>query len=235
MYIILHGPPCSGKGTQAYNICKQLGIVAISTGDLIRAEIKQGTELGKAVREYSSAGEVVPDDVVMKILAKRLEQDDASNGALFDGFPRTEKQAQLVNEWLTQRGRFINAVFVLHITEAEVLFRYTYRLRDPQTDRSYHIYYHKLPVLARSEADQTPIFCSPQGNRLIMPEGNLPEVIQRRLDAYRMEREPLLERWKTEFNYDVYHVDGMLSIDEITENINSIIAEHLVSEGIGFS
>ena len=158
MDIILHGPPGAGKGTQSDNICEKLGIVAISTGDLIRAEIKNGTELGNTVKEYSSQGKLVPDEIVMDILAKRLEQDDVSNGVLFDGFPRTTNQATMLKEWLGQRGRAVNAVFSLDITDEESMFRCTYRLTNPETRKNYHIYYHKLKVLARSETDLSPIF-----------------------------------------------------------------------------
>ena len=227
MDVILHGPPGAGKGTQSDNICEKLGIVAISTGDLIRAEIKNGTELGNTVKEYSSQGKLVPDEIVMGILAKRLEQDDVSNGVLFDGFPRTSNQATMLKEWLGQRGRVIDAVFSLEITDDESMFRCTYRLSNPETKKSYHIYYHKLKVLARSETDLTPIFCSPDGTRLTMRDDALPHKVQTRIDTYHHETAPLLEKLATEFNYKVFKVDGMPNIPVIKESINKIIAEHL--------
>ena len=227
MYIILHGPPGAGKGTQSNNICEKLGIILISTGDLIRAEIKNGTELGNTVKEYSSQGKLVPDEIVMGILTKRLEQDDVSNGVLFDGFPRTINQATMLKEWLGQRGRVIDAVFSLEITDDESMFRCTYRLSNPETKKSYHIYYHKLKVLARSETDLTPIFCSPDGTRLTMRDDALPHKVQTRIDTYHQETAPLLEKLATDFNYKVFKVDGMPNIPVIKESINKIIAEHL--------
>ena len=227
MDIILHGPPGAGKGTQSKNICKQLGIVAISTGDLIRAEIKQGTDLGNTVKEYSSAGKLVPDEIVMGILAKRLEQDDVSNGVLFDGFPRTKNQASMLKDWLAERGRAVNAVFSLEIDDKESKFRCTYRLSDPKTKDSYHIYYHKLTVMARSETDKTPIFSCPKGNRLVMRDDALPHKVQTRINTYHAETEPMLKTLETEFNYKVFIVDGMPNIPVIKEQINKIIAENL--------
>ena len=227
MYIILHGPPSSGKATQSDHICEKLGIIAISTGDLIRDEIKNGTELGNTVKEYSSRGTLVPDEIVMGILAKRLEQDDVSNGVLFDGFPRTVNQATMLKEWLEQRGRGIDAVFSLEITDDESMFRCTYRLINPETKKSYHIYYHKLKVLARSETDLTPIFCSPDGTRLIMPP--LPSNLQARIDTYHKETAPLLEKLATDFNYKVFKIDGMPNIPVIKDSISKIIAENLQS------
>ena len=227
MDVILHGPPGAGKGTQSDNICEKLGIVAISTGDLIRAEIKNGTELGNTVKEYSSQGKLVPDEIVMGIPTKRLEQDDVSNGVLFDGFPRTTNQAKMLKEWLGQRGRVIDAVFSLEITDDESMFRCTYRLSNPETKKSYHIYYHKLKVLARSETDLTPIFCSPDGTRLTMRDDALPHKVQTRIDTYHQETAPLLEKLATDFNYKVFKVDGMPNIPVIKESINKIIAEHL--------
>ena len=201
MDVILHGPPGAGKGTQSNNICEKLGIVAISTGDLIRAEIKNGTELGNTVKEYSSQGRLVPDEIVMGILAKRLEQEDVSNGVLFDGFPRTTNQAKMLKEWLAQRGRVIDAVFSLEITDDESMFRCTYRLSNPETKKSYHIYYHKLKVLARSETDLL-YFCSPDGTRLTMRDDALPHKVPP-VSIPIIETAPLLEKLATDFNYKV--------------------------------
>jgi adenylate kinase len=225
MDIILHGPPGAGKGTQSDNICEKLGIVAISTGDLIRAEIKNGTELGNTVKEYSSQGKLVPDEIVMGILAKRLEQDDVSNGVLFDGFPRTTNQATMLKEWLAQRGREVNAVFSLDITDEESMFRCTYRLTNPETKKNYHIYYNKLKVLARSETDLTPIFCGPDGTRLIMPP--LPTNLQARIDTYHRQTKPLIEKLATEFNYKVFKIDGMPNPKTVKESINKIIEDNI--------
>jgi adenylate kinase len=230
MDIILHGPPGAGKGTQSDNICEKLNIVAISTGDLIRAEIKAGTELGNKVKEYSGAGKLVPDEIVMGILSKRLEQDDVSNGVLFDGFPRTTNQVKMLKEWLSQRNRVVDAVFSINITDEESMFRCTYRLgcSNKTCGKNVHIYYHKPKVLARSEADETPIFaCVKCGSALKMRNDALPHKVETRINTYHAETVPMLEKLETEFNYKVFKVDGMPYIDIIKEDINKIIKEHL--------
>ena len=123
MDIILHGPPGAGKGTQSDNICEQLNIVAISTGDLIRAEIKGNTDLGQQIKDYSSAGKLVPDELVMTILGKRLEQDDVSNGVLFDGFPRTKSQAEALDNFLENNKMEINATISLEVEDNVLIKR----------------------------------------------------------------------------------------------------------------
>lgn len=226
MDIILHGPPGAGKGTQSDNICTQLNIVAISTGDLIRAEIKGGTDLGNQIKTYSQAGKLVPDQLVMDILAKRLEQEDVANGVLFDGFPRTINQANMLSAWLGERGRKVNAIFSLEITDAESMFRCTYRL-GCACGGNVHIYYHRPKVAARS-IDNTPIFACPKcGQYLTMRDDALPDKVQTRIDTYHAETEPMLEVLEKQFNYTVHHIDGMPKPDLIANNITNIITTTL--------
>ena len=165
----------------------------------------------------------------MGIFAKRLEQDDVSNGSLFDGLPRTVNQAKMLKEWLEQRGREVNAVFSLGIEDAESMFRCTYRLTNPETKKNYHLIFHnrKLKVLDRSETDLTPIFCGPDGTRLTMRDDALPHKVQTRIDTYHKETEPMLGKLETDFNYKVFKVDGMPVPEVVKESINKIIAEHL--------
>lgn len=230
MDIILHGPPGAGKGTQSDNICEQLNIVAISTGDLIRAEIKGNTDLGQQIKDYSSAGKLVPDELVMTILGKRLEQDDVSNGVLFDGFPRTANQASMLENWLGTRGRTVNGVFSLEITDNESMFRCTYRLGcsdKVNCGKDTHIYYHRPTVIARS-ADETPIFaCRFCGAPLKMRNDALPTKVQTRIDTYHEETAPLIDILADDFNYSVFKINGMLGIEEIKSNINTVIDTNL--------
>ena len=133
----------------------------------------------------------------------------------------------MLKDWLAERGRAVNAVFSLEIDDKESKFRCTYRLSDPKTKDSYHIYYHKLTVMARSETDKTPIFSCPKGNRLVMRDDALPHKVQTRINTYHAETEPMLKTLETEFNYKVFIVDGMPNIPVIKEQINKIIAENL--------
>lgn len=231
MDIVFHGKPGSGKGTQSDNICEQLGIQPVSTGDLIRAEIKGNTEMGQQIKAYSQSGRLVPDQLVMDILSKRLEQEDAANGVLFDGFPRTENQARMLEAWLGERGRKVDAVFALEITDKESMFRCTYRLGCTDVENcgaDTHIYYHRPTVIARSEADETPIFaCRKCGAPLAMRNDALPSKVQTRIDTYHTETEALVELLETDFGYPVFKINGMPGIQEIEDEINSVINGHL--------
>ena len=231
MDVILHGKPGCGKGTQADNICKQLNIVAISTGDLIRAEITGNTALGQQIKAYSQAGKLVPDELVMEILGQRLEQEDVSSGVLFDGFPRTSNQAKMLENWLVSRGRKVNGVFTLDITDEESMFRCTYRLScsdKVHCKKDTHIYYHRPTVLARSTTDETPIFgCRACGKELKMRDDALPSKVQTRIDTYHEETAPLVDVLEQEYGYSVFRINGMPSIAEIEKEINDAIAAHL--------
>ena len=211
--------------------CEKLNIIAVSTGDLIRAEIKGNTDLGQQIKAYSQAGKLVPDELVMDILGKRLEQEDVSNGVLFDGFPRTANQAKILEAWLGERGRKVNGVFTLDITDAESMFRCTYRLGcsdKVNCGKDTHIFYHRPTVLARSIADETPIFaCRKCGKALKMREDALPTKVQTRIDTYHAETEQLVDLLETEFGYSVFKINGMPGIAEIEAEINAVIATHL--------
>ena len=231
MDIVFHGKPGSGKGTQSDNICEQLNIVAVSTGDLIRAEIKGNTEMGQQIKAYSQAGKLVPDELVMDILQKRLEQEDVAKGVLFDGFPRTANQASMLKDWLAKRGRQVDGVFALEITDDESMFRCTYRLGctdKKNCGKDTHIFYHRPTVIARSEADETHVFaCRKCGKRTVMRNDALPEKVQVRIDTYHAETDPLIGILENDFGYKVFKINGMPGIKEIEAEINAVIADNL--------
>ena len=232
MDIVFHGKPGSGKGTQSDNICEKLGVVAVSTGDLIRAEIKGNTDMGQQIKAYSQAGKLVPDELVMDILTQRLEQEDVAGGVLFDGFPRTANQAKMLEAWLGERGRKVDAVFALEITDKESMFRCTYRLGcsdKVNCGADTHIFYHRPTVIARSEADETPIFaCRKCGKKLVMRNDALPSKVQTRIDTYHEETDPLVGLLDVDFGYSVFKINGMPGIAEIETEINAVISTHLV-------
>ena len=232
MDIVFHGKRGYGKGTQSDNICEKLGVVAVSTGDLIRAEIKGNTDMGQQIKAYSQAGKLVPDELVMDILTQRLEQEDVAGGVLFDGFPRTANQAKMLEAWLGERGRKVDAVFALEITDKESMFRCTYRLGcsdKVNCGADTHIFYHRPTVIARSEADETPIFaCRKCGKKLVMRNDALPSKVQTRIDTYHEETDPLVDLLDVEFGYSVFKINGMPGIAEIETEINAVISTHLV-------
>ena len=231
MDIVFHGKPGSGKGTQSDNICEQLNIVAVSTGDLIRAEIKGNTEMGQQIKAYSQAGRLVPDELVMDILGQRLEQEDVANGVLFDGFPRTANQASMLRDWLAKRGRQVDGVFALEITDEESMFRCTYRLGCSDSDNckaNRHIFYHRPKIIGRTKLDRTPIFgCHKCDKHLVMRDDALPEKVQTRIDTYHKETAPLIDILENDFGYSVFKIDGMPGIKEIEAEINTVIAASL--------
>ena len=232
MDIVFHGKPGSGKGTQSDNICEKLGVVAVSTGDLIRAEIKWNTEMGQQIKAYSQAGKLVPDELVMDILTLRLEREDVAGGVLFDGFPRTANQAKMLETWLEKRSRKVDAVFALEITDTESMFRCTYRLGcsdKVNCGKDTHIHYHRPTVIARSETDETPIFaCRKCGKKLVMRNDALPSKVQTRIDTYHAETDPLVDLLDVEFGYSVFKINGMPGIDAIESEINAVMSTHLM-------
>lgn len=179
MRIVLLGAPGAGKGTQAALIAEKYGIPHISTGDILREAVKQGTELGKSAQTYMSKGELVPDDVVIGIAADRIEQPDARKGFLLDGFPRTVVQAEALDKVLAERSLKLDAVLSLEVDEEEVVRRLSSR-----------------KVCAKCGAicsASTRAVCELCGDKLITRADDQPEAVRRRLQVYRDQTEPLIE------------------------------------------
>jgi len=190
--ILLLGPQGSGKGTQAKRIAEEYGVPHIATGDMLRHAIAEGTEFGRAIQGYLDEGELVPDQLVIDEIRHRLLQDDASEGAVFDGFPRTEGQAAALDAMLADLGRQIDVVFDLHVPDRAMLIE---RL-------------HKRAA-EEGRADDTP------------------DVISRRLDLYRKETEPLVERYRaTRGNVVGIHADR--SINEVFAEIQRALDQAAV-------
>jgi adenylate kinase len=146
MDIILFGPPGAGKGTQATAVSESADIVHVSTGDIFRHHLKNGTPLGEKVRSFISEGKLVPDAVVMEVVASRLDEDDARDGVLFDGFPRTVNQADLLRAWLKERGRDVDVVLNLVVPDEVVEARLSGRRSCLSCGATYHA--ETSPVLA---------------------------------------------------------------------------------------
>ena len=179
MRIVLLGAPGAGKGTQAALISEKYGIPHISTGDILREAVKQGTELGKSAQTYMSKGELVPDDVVIGIAAERIDQPDTENGFLLDGFPRTVVQAEALDKALAERNQKLDAVVNLEVDEDEVVRRLGGR-----------------KVCAKCGAIHTAASgatCEQCGDELITRADDQPEAVRRRLQVYRDQTEPLVE------------------------------------------
>ncbi len=197
MKLILLGAPGAGKGTQAEKICDKLGIPAISTGNIIRAALKNGTEMGLKAKSYMEAGQLVPDEVVIGIIQERLKEDDCKDGFILDGFPRTIPQAQALEDM----GIIIDKVIDIEVPDEKITARMSGRRVCSKCANSYHLIY-KQPKVAG--------VCDACGGELIQRRDDAPETVQARLVEYHEMTEPLK---------DFYSKLGKLRIVEGQEEV----------------
>ncbi|MCX4410830.1 adenylate kinase [Streptomyces sp. NPDC059837] len=206
MRIVLVGPPGAGKGTQAAFLAKNLGIPHISTGDLFRANISQGTELGKQAKAYMDAGKLVPDEVTIGMAKDRMEQPDAVNGFLLDGFPRNVSQAEALDEMLKAEGMKLDAVLDLEVPEDEVVKRIAGR-RICRNDSShvFHVTY-KQP---KSEG-----VCDVCQGELYQRDDDSEETVRTRLEVYHTQTEPIIDYYATQGL--VVTISALGKVEEVT-------------------
>jgi len=178
MKLILLGAPGAGKGTQAEVICKKLNIPAISTGNIIRAALKNGTEMGLKAKSYIDAGQLVPDEVVIGIIRERLAEDDCKNGFVLDGFPRTIPQAEALDEM----GVEIDKVIEIYVKDEDIVKRMSGRRVCSKCGSSYHLIY-KQPAKEG--------ICNECGAELVQRKDDYPETVLERLNVYHEQTEPL--------------------------------------------
>jgi len=181
--ILLLGPPGAGKGTQAAALEQRWGVPHISTGDMLRAEVRQGSELGEKVQRYMEAGELVPDQIMVSMMGERLSQPDAQRGYILDGFPRTVAQAEALGAMLPE-GRGIEAAIDLQVPEEEIIRRLSGRLVCPKCDAIYQV---------DTRPPKQAGVCDKCGSPLIQREDDRPEAVRRRLEVYRQQTQPLLD------------------------------------------
>ncbi len=180
MRFILLGPPGAGKGTQANFITKKYGIPQISTGDMLRAAIKAGTELGMKAKKLMDAGQLVPDDVIIDLVKHRIEQSDCAGGFLFDGFPRTLAQA----EAMKNAGLQIDYVIEIAVPDEEIIQRMSGRRVHPASGRTYHVKFNAPKVADKDDVT---------GEPLIVRQDDQPETVKERLHVYHAQTQPLIE------------------------------------------
>jgi adenylate kinase len=212
--VILLGPPGSGKGTQGERLQEDFRLPYYATGDILRAAVKDGTEVGKQAKEYMDRGDLVPDEVIIGVIAERLQGEEASDGFILDGFPRTVPQAEALDAKMSELRRQITGVLLIDVPEEEILRRLGGR-RTCEENPS-HIYHVEFDPPKQEGV------CDIDGGKLIVRDDDKPDVIKNRLATYREKTEPLVDYYDERGILN--HVDGEQSPDEVEERINGIIA-----------
>ena len=212
MKIIMLGAPGAGKGTQAMLIAEEYGIPHISTGDIFRANIKNNTELGKKAKEYMDQGLLVPDELTCDLVVDRISQDDAKNGYVLDGFPRTIPQAEALTEALKKRNEAIDFALDVDVPDENIVSRMSGRRARLNCGATYHI------VFAAPKKEGVCDIC---GKELVLRDDDKPETVQKRLAVYHEQTQPLIEYYK---NAGVLHkLDGTKDINDIFASIKELL------------
>ncbi len=212
MRIILLGPPGAGKGTQAAYISERYGIPQISTGDMLRAAVAAGTDLGKEAKEVMDRGELVPDELIIGVVKERIAEPDCENGFLFDGFPRTQGQADALRE----SGVEIDAVVDIEVDDDQIVRRMSGRRVHPSSGRVYHVEFN--PPEVAGEDDET-------GERLVQRDDDHEDVVRQRLATYHEQTEPLVEYYKKWHESGdaraprYIHIDGTGDFEDVRDRV----------------
>jgi adenylate kinase len=212
--LILLGPPGSGKGTQGERLQEDFRLPYYATGDILRAAVKEGSDVGKQAKEFMDRGDLVPDEVIIGVIAERLQGEEASDGFILDGFPRTVPQAEALDAKMSELRREITGVILIDVPEEEVLRRLGGR-RTCEKNPS-HIYHVEF------DPPKEEGVCDIDGARLVVRDDDKPEVIKNRLAQYREKTEPLIDFYDERGILN--RVDGKQSPDEVEERIHGIIA-----------
>lgn len=212
MKIIMLGAPGAGKGTQAEMICEKYSLPHISTGDIFRANIKNGTELGKEAKKYMDQGLLVPDELTVKILLDRVAKEDCANGYVLDGFPRTIPQAEVLDEALTKLGDKVDFAINVDVPDENIINRMSGRRACVTCGATYHVQYAPTKVEG---------ICDKCGAELILRDDDKPETVKNRLDVYHKQTQPLIEYYGNKGI--LKEVDGTVAMNEVFNSIVSIL------------
>jgi adenylate kinase len=219
--LILFGPPGAGKGTQAERLRVDFQLPYIATGDMLRANVKEGTELGSQARRYMDAGELVPDELIVAMAGERLQEEDARDGFILDGFPRTIEQAKALDRMLGELGRRITAVPLIDVPDEEVIRRLSGRRVCVKAGHNYHVDF---------DPPKHDGVCDQDGTRLVQRDDDKPEVIRNRLRVYHEQTEPLIDYYDEQGL--LRRIDGTRNPAEVHDHIRAVIATLRLEENV---
>ena len=212
MKIIMLGAPGAGKGTQAMKIAEKYQIPHISTGDIFRANIKEGTELGKKAKSYMDQGQLVPDELTLELIMDRFQNPDYANGYVLDGFPRTIPQAEALTEALAKKGETIDYAINVEVPDENIINRMGGRRACLACGSTYHIVYAPTRVEG---------ICDRCGEKLVLRDDDKPETVKNRLNVYHAQTQPLIEYYTKQGK--LAEVDGTQSMEDVFNAIVKIL------------
>ena len=208
-YVVLLGPPGAGKGTQARSVSEKLGLTHVSSGAIFRENLKNGTDLGRLVKQYMESGELVPDDVTIGMIKERISRPDCETGTLLDGFPRTAIQAAALSELLAEMDSKVDCVPLIEVPSEELVQRLSKRYSCPTCRRVYHLVYNPPEVEG---------ICNEDGTELIQREDDKPETVRHRIEVYAEQTAPLIS---------YYYNKGVLAVINGTNPIEVVTLDVL--------
>ena len=216
--LVLLGPPGSGKGTQGERLQEDLRLPYYATGDILRAAVREGTDIGKEAKAYMDEGDLVPDEVIVGVIAERIDQKEAEDGFILDGFPRTQPQADALGEKLEELGRGVSAALLIDVSDDEVVRR----LGGRRTCPNGHIFHVDF-----DPPDEEGV-CDVCGEQLAIRDDDKPEVIRKRLATYHEKTEPLIEYYESQGLLS--RVDGDQPPEVVTDRIRALLATLAMEE-----
>ncbi|HEV7770058.1 MAG TPA: adenylate kinase [Solirubrobacterales bacterium] len=211
--LVLLGPPGSGKGTQGERLQEDLRLPYYATGDILRAAVRGETELGRSAKKYMDRGDLVPDEVIVGVIAQRIDSAEAADGFILDGFPRTTPQAEALDAKLEGLGRGVTAVLLIDVDDDEVVRRLGGRRTCAENGHVFHVEFNP--------PEQEGV-CDIDGSELIVRDDDKPEVIRHRLDQYHAKTEPLVDYYDR--RSVLRHLDGTSTPDQVADEIRRTLA-----------
>ena len=211
--LILLGPPGSGKGTQGERLQEDLHLPYYATGDILRAAVRDETELGRTAKQYMDSGDLVPDEVIVGVIAERIDSSEALDGFILDGFPRTTPQAEALDAKLSELGRAVTAVLLIDVSDDEVVRRLGGRRTCEANGHVFHVEF---------EPPKQEGVCDIDGSPLIVRDDDKPEVIRKRLETYHEKTEPLVSYYDS--RSVLRRIEGEAAPDEVADQVRRTLA-----------